>query len=64
MRYTFLLENMMRVNKPLLYIGESGTAKTVTIQAFLDNLDVNKYVNLGINFSSRTSSLKALNLLE
>lgn len=44
------------INKPVLFVGESGTAKTVTIQNFLGSLDPEKYLTLNINFSSRTSS--------
>lgn len=64
MRYTFLLECNLRVKKPLLFCGESGTAKTVTIRNFARNLDPKKFTNLTINFSSRTSSEDVQNTIE
>eukprot|EP00644_Phytophthora_capsici_P007267 jgi/Phyca11/16825/fgenesh1_pg.PHYCAscaffold_22_\ len=47
----------MRTEKPILFVGESGTAKTVTIQSYLKDLDQQTCSTLNINFSSRTSSL-------
>lgn len=39
-----------------MFIGDSGTAKTVTIFSHFKSLPVEKYVVLNINFSSRTTS--------
>ncbi len=36
--YTWLLGKMSRVGNPTLFVGESGTAKTVTIQNYLNGL--------------------------
>merc|ERR1711871_1011717 len=55
--YTSLVSTINSVERPVLCIGESGTAKTVTIQNFLDSLDSEKYYQLCINFSSRTNSM-------
>ena len=41
----------------MLFVGDSGTAKTVTIAKYLANLDIQKNVLLGMNFSSRTTSM-------
>ena len=55
--YTWLLGKMSRVGNPTLFVGESGTAKTVTIQNYLNSLDPEKSLVLNVNFSSRTSSM-------
>jgi dynein heavy chain, axonemal len=55
--YTSFLELMMQIDKPALFVGESGTAKTVTVENFLRQLSPSKYSTLTINFSSRTTSM-------
>lgn len=55
--YSFLLARCMQTERPILFVGESGTAKTVTIQSYLKDLDPQSFSALNINFSSRTSSL-------
>jgi dynein heavy chain len=54
--YSYMIAKMIDTEKPLLYIGESGTAKTTVIQDYLDHLDDSKFNSLNINFSSNTSS--------
>ncbi|TYZ50849.1 hypothetical protein PybrP1_008863 [[Pythium] brassicae (nom. inval.)] len=55
--YSFILSSCMKTERPILFVGESGTAKTVTIQSYLKDLDPQTCSTLGLNFSSRTSSL-------
>ena len=40
-----------------MFCGDSGTAKTVTVQSQFKNMDQDRYQFLNINFSSRTSSM-------
>ena len=47
-RTTWLLNLMNQVNRPVLLVGETGTSKTATIQAFNRNLDVEKYVSVNL----------------
>lgn len=54
--YSSLLSRLAAVEKPVLFVGESGTAKTVTVQNFLAGLNPEKNSVLNVNFSSRTSS--------
>ena len=56
-RSTWLLDCFVAKGKPVLFVGDSGTAKTVTIAKYLANLDIGKNVLLGMNFSSRTTSM-------
>ncbi|KAJ3321068.1 Dynein heavy chain 10, axonemal [Boothiomyces sp. JEL0866] len=56
-RHTWLLEKLVRNKKPVLFVGEVGTSKTVTVANFLRSLPADRNIMLNINFSSRTSSL-------
>ena len=62
--YTYHLHWNLAVFKPTLYSGDVGTAKTVTIQNFLKNLPTDRFGWLGINFSSRTTSISLQRNLE
>jgi dynein heavy chain len=53
--YTFLLE-LLAQQKPLLFVGTSGTAKTLTVQTYMQGLDRQTYNLLLLNLSSRTTS--------
>ena len=55
-RTTWLVHTALRASRPCLLVGESGTAKTVTIQSYLHSLDPAANVLLNMNFSSRTTS--------
>ena len=66
-KYSWLLKNLLNIHRPVLFIGESGTGKTVTINNYLKFLTKEKnnpYVILNMNFSSRTSSLDFQNTME
>lgn len=41
---------------PVIFVGESGTAKSVIISNYLGSLKSDDYMKLNINFSSRTTS--------
>ncbi|TPX54389.1 hypothetical protein PhCBS80983_g05954 [Powellomyces hirtus] len=56
-RHSWLVEKLVAIRRPLLFVGEVGTSKTVTVQKFLRQLPADKNFILNINFSSRTSSL-------
>lgn len=53
--YTHLLETLAP-KKPLLLVGDSGTAKTLTIQNYMSKLEADTTSRLVINFSSRTTA--------
>ena len=54
--YSSLLDATTRVGKPCLFVGEPGTAKTVTISHYLENLDRDSNMVLSLNMSSRTNA--------
>eukprot|EP01040_Poterioochromonas_malhamensis_P005875 gene5875-6317_t len=53
--YTHLLKNLAPL-RPILFVGESGTAKTTIIQKYLLSLPSSGSSKLNINFSSRTTA--------
>ena len=63
-RYAWLLNQIMSLKKPGMFCGDSGTAKTVTVESCFKNLDSDKFLILKINFSSRTTSLDFQNIIE
>ncbi|XP_063271579.1 dynein axonemal heavy chain 10 [Prinia subflava] len=63
-RTAWLLEQMVKVKRPVVLVGESGTSKTATTQNFLKNLDKEFNLVLAINFSSRTTSMDIQRNLE
>lgn len=63
-RTTWLLNTVAGAGKPCLLVGESGTAKTVTLSRWLASLDPSATAMLGLNFSSRTSSLDVQRAIE
>ena len=54
----------MAGRRPVLFVGETGTAKTVTIHRHLSSLSQASVDVLDINFSSRTSSMDLQRTLE
>ena len=63
-RHSWILNQFNAVKKPVLFVGEVGSSKTVTIQNFLRNLTLETYTILNVNFSSRTSSMDIQKILE
>lgn len=63
-RTSWILEQMVKIKRPLLLVGESGTSKTATIHNFMKNINAETSSTLVINFSSRTTSLDLQRNLE
>jgi dynein heavy chain len=63
-RTTWLLSTVVGAGKPCLLVGESGTAKSVTISNYLSHLDAGTCIILNMNFSSRTSSMDVQRAIE
>jgi len=63
-RYAWLLNQIMSLRKPALFCGDSGTAKTVTVQSNFKQMDQDRNMFLNINFSSRTTSFDFQAIIE
>lgn len=63
-RYAWLLNVLIKRDNPVMFCGESGSAKTVTVQSAFKQLSDDEYAYLNINFSSKTSSLDFQNIIE
>ena len=55
-KFSYLLNLMVSNKFPVMFVGESGTAKSVIISNYLNSLDPENFMKLNINFSSRTTS--------
>eukprot|EP00919_Chromeraceae_sp_WS-2016_P052519 GHVR01124680.1.p1 GENE.GHVR01124680.1~~GHVR01124680.1.p1 ORF type:complete len:202 (+),score=12.16 GHVR01124680.1:6864-7469(+) len=55
-KYSYVLDLMIKTKVPCIFVGESGTAKSVIISNYLNSLSTDHFLKLNINFSSRTTS--------
>ncbi|KAA6374680.1 MAG: putative dynein-1-alpha heavy chain [Streblomastix strix] len=62
--HSSILQMLMEQKVPVLFIGEYGTAKTVTIQSYMRGRDPETMNILTINFSNRTNSLQVQRTLD
>lgn len=62
-RMTWLLKTLVGGGHPTLFVGESGTSKSVTIASYLSGLG-GSHITLNMNFSSRTSSQDVQHAIE
>ncbi|CAG9334937.1 unnamed protein product [Blepharisma stoltei] len=56
-RYTYLLERLLKAGIPFLFCGNTGTGKTIYVKdVILNKLDQTKYINSEIGFSAQTTA--------
>ena len=56
-RYSHLMEIMFTNNKPLLFVGPTGTGKSVYVKdKLMSGIDKEKFIPAFVNFSAQTSA--------
>jgi len=63
-RYTYLLDTLVRHDKHVLMTGQTGTGKTVNISRHLQNGVGDAYVPIFVTFSAQTSANQIQDLLD
>jgi len=55
---------MISIHQPVLFVGDTGSSKTATIRSYIRHFDSSYYMNLNLNFSSRTKSIDVQQSIE
>jgi len=63
-RFSFLLGLCIDIKRPCMFVGDSGTSKSIIIQNYLNEMSPESYMKLTVNFSSRTSGGDISNIIE
>ncbi len=63
-KYSWLMNTLLMNKRPVMFCGDSGTAKTVTVFSCFRGLNPDNYTILNVNFSSRTSSKNFQDIIE
>eukprot|EP01059_Diplonema_ambulator_P010461 TRINITY_DN204_c1_g2_i3.p1 TRINITY_DN204_c1_g2~~TRINITY_DN204_c1_g2_i3.p1 ORF type:complete len:3050 (+),score=1214.76 TRINITY_DN204_c1_g2_i3:4746-13895(+) len=63
-RYTWLLNHLVRCKRHIILTGNTGTGKTVIAQHLMAQLPTQQYATMLLNFSAQTSSQNVQDIIE
>jgi dynein heavy chain len=63
-KYSYLLNMFIKNDVPTLYVGPTGTGKSIYIQNILQNLDKEKFSTIEVGFSAQTSSSQVQEIID
>jgi dynein heavy chain len=63
-RFGFLLEQLVKINKSVLFTGTTGVGKSVIAKAQLNTMIAQDFVPIAVNFSAQTSSKRTQAIIE
>jgi dynein heavy chain len=63
-RYTMLLNTLLIHDKPVLFVGPTGTGKTVYVQKLLLGLKATEWASIFINYSAQTSANQSQDIID
>ncbi|XP_075319652.1 dynein axonemal heavy chain 6 [Odontesthes bonariensis] len=64
-RYGYLMENLLSVQRSVLFTGDTGVGKSVVARGLLNSIQENAgYLPVYINFSAQTSSARTQEIIE
>eukprot|EP00792_Barthelona_sp_PAP020_P009043 TRINITY_DN3265_c0_g6_i1.p1 TRINITY_DN3265_c0_g6~~TRINITY_DN3265_c0_g6_i1.p1 ORF type:complete len:3839 (+),score=1299.73 TRINITY_DN3265_c0_g6_i1:669-11519(+) len=63
-KYSFFTRGLLKIEKPILIVGDAGTGKTAFINYHLKQLDEEAYISQNINFNYYTDAHQLQNLME
>eukprot|EP01116_Phalansterium_solitarium_P008654 TRINITY_DN225_c0_g1_i6.p1 TRINITY_DN225_c0_g1~~TRINITY_DN225_c0_g1_i6.p1 ORF type:complete len:4288 (+),score=2116.54 TRINITY_DN225_c0_g1_i6:207-13070(+) len=63
-RATYLLELLIRHHHHVLFVGPTGTSKTITIKDVMSRLDKDQYTNCYVNFSYQTTANQTQDIID
>jgi len=65
MKYSWLLETFVKNRIPTLFVGPTGTGKSIYIQNVLQNvLDKDKFTTIEVGFSAQTSAVQTQGIID
>lgn len=63
-KHRYCLEQLLSVSKPIFFTGQTGVGKSVIIQNTLDILSQDNLIQINMNFSAQTTSLRTQQTIE
>ncbi len=64
LRYSYLVERLSSVGKPVLFTGGTGVGKTVIINDVLRRSEKTNFIPVTVNFTAQTSSRRTEEIVE